>query len=422
MPILDVQKRVAVIGHIRLGEQVTEGNKTRPRALRGFRFTTGRRELAEAVAAAYGGRPTEWLNPTTGIPGYEILTEAAEIPVLIPPAELAFSQHYELWSGAGCERRCDGYTEARGPEPQPCLCAVDGVRVCDSVTRLSLLVPDIAAVFGVWQLVTHSYYASGELASAVELALGLAQRRGENLGAGTLRLEQRVARKPGEKPHRYTLPVLDIWLSPEALGGLAAPSRPALAPEPVDEAVAALTVVGLPEPAPRIDRGAPSPDPAPLTDEGFKAPAFNLPGLSPPGPYGEAVEPVQGTGAVTAETAPAPAPVVPMAEADKTRRYLFAQMREVWPRETKEQIDDRRACLAIMCTAKRRGMGEPSWKELTTAELYDIANRVKDIKGGRLLMEPIVGGYVFTSQSGRKLFIRKNEAGQYEHWTQEKGQ
>jgi hypothetical protein len=388
MPILDTQRRVAVIGHIRLGE--VDGD--RPRALKGFRFTSGRQTLIDTAARVFGGDAHPWRNPSTGLDEFEVLTEAHELEVLLPPADLAFSQHYELWSEAGCQRRCDGFTETRGDEPQPCVCALEGERKCEAVTRLSLIVPELASVFGVWRLVTGSYYASGELASAVELALGLAQRRAEHLAAARLRLEQRVARRPGQPPHRYTIPVLDVVLSPHALE--AAP-----APVAAVEAAAALTVVGLPPPAPRIDRGASSPAPAPLTDTSSSAPT--APAILEP----------------TLEVLTDP---VPADTRGRDVRHLFAMMRDLWPNLETVDLDERRACLAILETARRNDEPKTSWAELDAEEIAAIGRRLSDIKNNQLTMDPIPSGYVFTTRSGRKLFIRRTETGQWEHWIQER--
>jgi hypothetical protein len=395
MPIIDQQRRVAVIGHIRLGENTGD----HPRALKGFRFTSPRASLIDEVARVFGGEARPWRNPSTGLDEHEVLTARTSLDVLLPPADLAFSQHYELWSEGGCQRRCDGFTETRGDEPQPCVCTVEGERKCEAVTRLSLIVPEVAAVFGVWRLVTGSYYASGELASAVELALGLAQRRAEHLAAARLFLEQRVAKRRGQPPHRYTVPVLDVVLAPDALAAPAAPSA-AL------DAAASLSVVGLPAPAPRIDRGTASPAPGPLSDEGARPPAAPVP-----------FTPVPTT--VDAPSTSTATSVSAGEQRHRDTRYAFATMRDLWPSLEKIDQDERRACLAIMETAKRYPEPKTSWADLTDDELTAITYRLQDIKSGQLTMEPVVGGYVFTSRSGRKLYVRRDENGRWEHWVQE---
>lgn len=104
----------------------------------------------------------------------------------------------------------------------------------------------------------------------------------------------------------------------------------------------------------------------------------------------------------------------------KTMRYLFATMHKLWPTETSEQIDARRACLAIMVTKDNE---QRSWKGLNTAQLFTVANRLKDIENGAITMEPTVGGYVFslktTQGTVRKLYVTK-DGSSYRHWTQER--
>ena len=415
MPILDVQRRVAIIGHIRLGERITQGNVERPRALTGFRFTSTRKQLIEIAAERYGGTCQPWHNPSTNIDGYEVLTTTSELPVLVPPADVAFSQHYELWSGSGCERRCDGFTESRGNEPQPCVCATEGVRSCVAVTRLSLLLPDLATVFGVWQLVTHSYYASGELASAVELALGMAARRAEHLASATLRLEQRVARRVGERPHRYTVPLLDVELDLRALAASPAQAtRPELENPPNGnvEALASLSVIGLPEPNPRIDRGQPSPAPHELDDEGATAPTITLThteqGYEVPEHEGELALERGGIAFERVDEVP------PEAEQSQPMREAFARIKDVWPDLDLTERDRRRAALAIVASIKRE-QPVSSWADLNPNELLMLCNTLHRIKARAMTMEPTTGGYRFTLPDGRALVVIKHAiSGNYE--------
>ena len=103
MPVLDVQRRGQQIGRIRIGEQVQAANgRMRPSKLETFRFTTGSRATAEAIAALYGGEIRDWLRGQ-----FEVITEKAEIGVTVPPRDQVVSQWYELWSKGGCQRRCE---------------------------------------------------------------------------------------------------------------------------------------------------------------------------------------------------------------------------------------------------------------------------------------------------------------------------
>jgi hypothetical protein len=122
-PILDLQRRSQEIGRIRLGQKVKAPNgKIRPAKLDAFRFTTRSRHAADAIAATIGGTVNAWEDAPTG-DQWEVLTDCTSLPVAVPPGEAALSQWYELWSGGGCQRRCDGVTETRSQKP--CLCPSD---------------------------------------------------------------------------------------------------------------------------------------------------------------------------------------------------------------------------------------------------------------------------------------------------------
>lgn len=259
MPIIDIQRRIAEAGRIRLGVLVTEEvrgkSRTRPERLDRFRFTSPDRRRIEAVAARYGGQIEEWRSPAG--PQWQVISETSEIDVVVPPEELAFSQWHELWSAAGCQRRCDGLTEQISDGP--CLCDPDA-RECDVHTRLSVLLRDIPGL-GVWRLDTQGWYAAQELAAAVQI-ISLAAGRGQLLPA-RLRLEARTMRRPGPagepQTRHFVVPVLDIDVSPlDLLGGgagrtLAALEAPALRPVPApDVPVPSIAEQSAPPPPPKL--------------------------------------------------------------------------------------------------------------------------------------------------------------------------
>lgn len=232
MAILSLQRRLAEVGRIRLGKQVeTKRGGKRPAALDTFRLTSADRARIDEAAKLYGGTVTKWEAPS-GIPNWEVVTQADKLPVVVPPSAMAFSQHYELWSAGGCQRRCDGVTETLSE--QPCLCDPDS-RTCDIHTRLSVMLRDLSGL-GVWRVDTSGYYAAVELQGAVEV-IGLAAGRGQMLPA-TLRLDQRSIKREGEGVKKFAVPVLDIEISPAQLmmGTVAvnpgAPTRAALTPVP----------------------------------------------------------------------------------------------------------------------------------------------------------------------------------------------
>jgi hypothetical protein len=121
---------------------------------------------------------------------------------------------YELWSAAGCQRRCDGETETL--KQQPCVCPADKDRrtelaktgsACKPITRLNVMLPDLPDL-GVWLLSSTGWNAATELGGAAEV-LAAARDRGVIIPA-TLRLEQRETRKVGEATKKYAVPVLEI--------------------------------------------------------------------------------------------------------------------------------------------------------------------------------------------------------------------
>lgn len=241
--IIDLQRRIAEVGRIRIGEQVpTSGGRTRPAKLTTFRLTSQDKLRIDQAAQLYGGTTRRWESPAG--PAWEVITEAAALDVIVPPSDMAFSQSYEMWSAGGCVRRCDGQSESISDGP--CLCNPDH-RDCAIHTRLSVLLRDVPGL-GVWRIDTSGYYAAVELQGAVEV-IQLAAGRGQMLPA-RLRLDQRtVKRIVGDKPmtRRFAVPVLDVDVSPgELLLSGARPvelSAPPLQLEAVMDGSASLTPV-----------------------------------------------------------------------------------------------------------------------------------------------------------------------------------
>lgn len=242
------------LGRVRLGGE-KQANAI-GRKLDSFRFTSASRVLLEAVAAKYGGKVTEWASaPDEGY--FQVLTDAAELEIVLPPVfsasdgtpTLPFSQWMELWSGGGCQRRCDGATEALSGKPCLCQPAVDkkgeGERACKPTTRLSFMLPDIPGL-GVWRVESKGWNAAAELPGTL-MVLQQAAQDGKFVPA-VLRLERRTSKKDGET-HRFVVPVLDlphVTVNQLASGDVPlainapvpTPPRPALpsaAPEPSDQ-------------------------------------------------------------------------------------------------------------------------------------------------------------------------------------------
>jgi Recombination directionality factor-like len=214
MPMIDLVPRLRELGRIRTGNQVPTGSgKRRPNKLDTFRITTPSEALANAVQAVYDGKVEPWESPAGR--QFEVITKADVLPIIIPSGE-SLSQWYEMWSGGGCQRRCDGRTEMLSDGP--CLCPSDaGARrelaaktvpeACKPTTRLNVVLPDIPDL-GVFRLESHGYYAAVELAGA-SLFLSAASAAGMNIPAH-LRLEQREKKVPGQPVNRYAVPVIEF--------------------------------------------------------------------------------------------------------------------------------------------------------------------------------------------------------------------
>jgi hypothetical protein len=231
MPILDLQRRLAEVGRIRLGHVVeSRSGKKYPEALEAFRLTSRDRERIAEAAKLYGGTMTKWDKSPSGIPEWEVYTDADRFPVFVPPSVMAFSQNYELWAGGGCKRRCDGTTEFIGE--QPCLCDPAN-RQCEPHTRLSVIMKDLRGL-GVWRLDTTGWYAALEIKGQVE-TLEFFAGMGKPLPA-ILRLDRRQIKREGEPVKKFVVPVLDVDITPgELLMGtvaVAPAEQPALTPVP----------------------------------------------------------------------------------------------------------------------------------------------------------------------------------------------
>ncbi len=200
MTIIGLQRRLVEVGRIRMGEKNEKGNPTR---LESWKLTSRDQVRLQAAARVFGGEVREWKDH----PGqYELHTEVDALPILLMPGQ-AISQHYELWSGGGCKRRCDGETEQISDGV--CMCDPEA-RECKPHTRLNVLLPDVAGV-GAWRLDTTGYYAATELTGTVDL-LEMATMRGVLLPA-RLRIDQRAVLRDGQT-RRFPVPTLDIDIRP----------------------------------------------------------------------------------------------------------------------------------------------------------------------------------------------------------------
>ena len=216
MQLVDIQRRIAEAGRIRIGEVVPAGNgKTRPAKLDTFRLTSADKTRIEQAARLYGGEVSEWTAPAGK--QWQVTTAAAVLNVIVPPSEMAFSQAYEIWSAGGCQRRCDGAWESISDAA--CLCDPEE-RDCDIHTRLSVMLRDLPGL-GLWRIDTQGYYAATELSGAVQI-IAAAAGRGALLPARLVLQQRSVIRRGADgKPQtrRFAVPVLDIDVTPGQLIG-----------------------------------------------------------------------------------------------------------------------------------------------------------------------------------------------------------
>lgn len=259
VPIAQRQNRLPEAGRIRIGVKTERAMK----AIGTFRFTSHRKEDLEQIAAIYGGTVRPWSDPKAAGGQHEVITEASEIAVALPPDPLGGSPSYRLYGGGGPERTCDGVTCERwrkgpeGPEPYEvdCICAAEGRLECDVTTMLSVLIPEIR-LSGTWRIVTKSTNAAAELPGMVAL---VSELQGRGLALGTLAIEERRETRAGET-RIFKVPVLgtsatvhEITAGAGVLGAaLPAAERPALASgggEPVGSV--------RPQSAPAAPSGAP---------------------------------------------------------------------------------------------------------------------------------------------------------------------
>jgi hypothetical protein len=284
MPLLDIQRKGQQIGRIRMGEKVDTGKTYkdgsaiyRPGRLATWRFTTGSKLAAVAIADLLGGQVKQWEKNQL-----EVITDRSELAVVVPPRDQVISQWYEMWSKGGCARRCDSVTEKLSNKP--CLCpqpedptdpddvertairraelAADG-KACSAITRLNVMIPDLPGL-GVWRLDTKSHYAAAELGDSADL-LEMARDHGVFLPA-ILRIDHRE-RVANGKTKKFPVPVLEVTATFRQIasgeltsGGVVAQLPPA--PVPVRQAIAAGPAVKAQaaKAAAAVEAGPPPPD------------------------------------------------------------------------------------------------------------------------------------------------------------------
>lgn len=288
MAIISLQRRMAHKGRIRMGRK--EGK--RPVKLNNWRLTSTDKTALEEASTLYGGTVKAWAERAGE---FELITDVSELPVMLLPGQ-TISQYMELWSGGGCQRRCDGAHDTISDGP--CLCDADEPE-CKPITRLNVMLPDLRSL-GMWRLDSTGWNAAAELAGTAEF-LEQATARGVLLPA-RLRIDQRVQVKDGQTK-KFGVPVLDVdvrsldalQIAGVSLRELDAPTAPVAAIEPVRAA-------GLPSgytPIAELERGGVS------VEDGLAAVAREssprIPNGRSPAPLGPVADIEFGAGAIPVE-------------------------------------------------------------------------------------------------------------------------
>lgn len=226
--ILNRQRQLAEQGRLRLGyttEMTTKSGKTVQRPMRSMTWivTSHSKDYVDTAASLWGGQVEAWQPMGHGAEQWRVITQAKEIPAILPPGE-PLTQAYEMWSAGGCQRRCDGVTEQF--TGSPCLCIArfgdkwyeqqKGV-VCDTVSRLKVILPDMPGM-GSWRVETGSFYAADEMSGMIDVIRGTVGDR--ELIPVRLRIEPRTSTSGGETK-QFVVPVLELRgvTAGELLGG-----------------------------------------------------------------------------------------------------------------------------------------------------------------------------------------------------------
>jgi len=222
--VSDFGRRMVEHGRIRLGVKSGKAMKS----IDTFRFTSPDRVAIEQLAQQFGGECVPWSDPKASpVNQFEVVTSATQIPVWILPGGL--SVNYEMWSGGGCVRRCDGvecetsmrtYDADYEPVMVPCVCSQEGKLACRPYTRLSVVIPTVR-FGGSWRMESKGWNAAEELPGMVDM---ISQLQASGTLRGILRLERRQSQGGRRK---FVVPTLTVDLSAEEiLYGAGALSEP----------------------------------------------------------------------------------------------------------------------------------------------------------------------------------------------------
>lgn len=206
--ILSLQRQTRELGRLRTGYV----DERRPVRSETWIVTSHAEHYVQAAADVWGGKVEKWEPQGGGASQWRVRTESVVLDAILPAGD-PLSQSYELWAGAGNQRRCDGITEMQSDSP--CICrAKFGEEfhtqpkgtVCAPTTRLNVFLPNMPDV-GVWRAETHSFYAAQEIAGAVDLIKSAVGQ--DTVVPIRLRIEQRM-RKSNGQTKKYPVIVVEL--------------------------------------------------------------------------------------------------------------------------------------------------------------------------------------------------------------------
>lgn len=209
-------------GRLRYGIRTERAMRT----LTTWRFTSPDLEAIEHLAGMYGGEPRPWSDPKASPEAqFEVITTSERVSVWLPPD--AYEVQNELWTNAGCERRCDGeQCTLPSKATVPCVCETQGKDLCKPYSRLNVILPGVP-FGGLWRLEVKgknfAYEAPGMIAMAQQL-------QSQGMSRVDLLLTKRQKRIGG-KVSKYVVPQFVFGATPqEMLEGAALVRRMEIAP------------------------------------------------------------------------------------------------------------------------------------------------------------------------------------------------
>lgn len=240
VPVKNLSRRLPELGKLKFGDTQAKGGR---RTLDKWRVVSNHVDCLDDIARLYGGTPKPYEHKKSTFT-HDLHTDSDVLAIGVPNMGVEpVTVGYEMWTGGGCERRCDGVTATtwgRGPDgpeerEQPCICDAKQAMECKVKLRASFFLPGVRR-FGTWRLETGSWNAVSEMAGMVEMLMAL-QARG--IAEAELALAKRSDVKAGQTRH-YVVPEIRVRESVEELmagAGLLGTSS-LTAPPPAAELVA----------------------------------------------------------------------------------------------------------------------------------------------------------------------------------------